>query len=43
MGDGNLHLNIMTHGPNDELMEILEPWIWEQTKKPLRANRCHFK
>ena len=32
MGDGNLHLNIMTTGRTKELTEAIEPYIYELTK-----------
>ena len=32
MGDGNLHLNIMTTGRTKELTEAIEPFIYELTK-----------
>jgi D-lactate dehydrogenase (cytochrome) len=33
MGDGNLHLNIMTKGRSPELQSAIEPYIYELTQK----------
>lgn len=33
VGDGNLHLNITTTKYEDRVAHLLEPWLWEWTKR----------
>jgi D-2-hydroxyglutarate dehydrogenase len=33
MGDGNLHLNISVPTRTSEITNLLEPWVYEQTRK----------
>lgn len=54
MGDGNLHLNITSKGKSDELLSLIEPFVYEYTESVrgsisaehglglMKANDIHF-
>ena len=32
LGDGNLHINVVTKGKDDRVLALLEPWLFEQLR-----------